>query len=361
VARWLSGPDADTNPLVKWLVNVSAERSTLETALLLVAGLHLDVLSGQEASLELAHYFPTAKGNLSSKEPSFEIALRHAVWKRRESLGDFIRHGKVQTNETGRGLCWLLPAVLSGWTEVHVVDLGASAGLNLLADMRSFTLLSDEDQDLSAVIGTAEARQFMSRCRRADAVLTNLSQRPAPTILSRTGCDQSPFIIRSENDRLLLKSYIWADQLDRMERLCEAMEVYEDAQVSSAPVTLYRCRLPDELRKFLSDRVPRDRAPVIIYNTFMTAYLPDKGASLSAQIGDWASDQNRPVLWAQWEPARDEGKAYREEMNLWSADLWDGGKRLSSVIGWVHPHGGYISFEERWAIDLTRSLGAERI
>ena len=348
VSEWLLDSNAEKDPIVRWLIDVSRERSSLSAALLLVAGLHRDVLAGRPDVSELAQYFPTAGGHLSPQEPALKEALRTAVLSNRESLGKSIREGRVQTNETGRGLCWVLPALLSGWPEIHVVDLGASAGLNLVANRRSFTLQDANDDQLSITIGSAQKRQFITYCSEGSEVIERLHGRNMPVILSRTGCDLAPFRLQTEEDQLLLKSFIWGDQVERMDRLCEAMEVFKDVQESPAPIHLFPCRLPDELGHFLVDRVPAGRAPVVIYNTFMTAYLPDKGASMVDLIGTWAAEQGRPVLWAQWEPARNQNAPYREEMNLWSADFWNAGEYCRYSIGWVHPHGGEAAFLEDW-------------
>ena len=68
-----------------------------------------------------------------------------AILARREPLAAFIRSANVQTNETGRGLAWLLPVACLGWPAVHLVELGASAGLNLVAERRGYRLMDAAD------------------------------------------------------------------------------------------------------------------------------------------------------------------------------------------------------------------------
>jgi len=133
-----------------------------------------------------------------------------------------------------------------------------------------------------------------------------------------------------------------------MERLCEAIEIYKQVQKSTAPVKLFQCKLPEELSKFLEESLPHDSYPVVIYNTFITPYLRDKGSSMAAQISTWASEQSRPVLWLQWEPARDGRKPPIEEMISWTVDMWRNGSHYQWPIGWVHPHGGEAIFNGEW-------------
>jgi hypothetical protein len=93
---------------------------------------------------------------------------------RRDTLAEFIRVGKVQTNETGRGLCWVLPSMMTGWSAIHVVDLGAGAGLNLLADRRSFQLLDVETDDVSILLGRAATPQFTVQCANGSGLFERL-------------------------------------------------------------------------------------------------------------------------------------------------------------------------------------------
>jgi len=347
VAAWLSAPDAESDPLVTWLLEAAKDRRTLDVSLLLASGLHRDILAGEVQVADLARYYPTTGGDLPPEGKGFEESLRSSILARSDSLAQTIRHGNVQTNETGRGLCWLLPSMLTGWSHVHLVDLGASAGLNLLADQRSYRLVDVEAAGVSIDIGQAPAPQFITQCTNVTDLFERLGQKLLPLVESRTGCDAAPFRFQTKADETTLKSFIWGDQVDRMERLCEGLEAYRRAQESSVPAYLYRCQLPQELGVFLEQRLPAGppQIPVVIYNTYLTAYLTQKGRGIVDQIGSWASRQKRPVLWLQWEPVRDAQNPAVEGWIAWTAGLWQEGKHQSWLIGWVHPHGGEAIFE----------------
>jgi hypothetical protein len=157
VAKWLSSSEVAGDPVVSWLLQAGRGRPTLDINLLLASALHRDVLTyanASEASSAIGHlvnYFPTAGGAHPPDDPDFEIFLRQAILDRRDTLQAFIQNAGVQTNETGRGLCWLLPLLPTGWETVHLIDLGASAGLNLVADQRRFRLISTGSLFLCAV------------------------------------------------------------------------------------------------------------------------------------------------------------------------------------------------------------------
>lgn len=355
LAGWLEDEGSADDPLVQWLLDAAEHRRTLDVTLLLAAGLHRDILGGQAGLTGLARYYPTAGGTADFTEPAFELALRHAILNRRDDLAAFIKDGQVQTNETGRGLCWLLPLLSTGWDSVCLVDLGASAGLNLVAEQRSYRLVEDDTEKILLDLGTGhlgtgqpgtgQPLQFITRCHGEIAPLKRLNPSSLPVVNGRIGGDLSPFRLETKADERTLMSFVWGDQPQRLERLREGLEVFRLNQATDAPVSLFEVDLPDGLAAFLWDRVPAEpSSPVLIFNTFMTTYLHDKGQSMGFHIDQWAFEQNRPVLWLQWEPPGDLNSAPHLGWCAWTADLWRGNQRRHWHLGWVHPHGTEAKF-----------------
>jgi hypothetical protein len=344
VSEWLASDSAEQDPLIQWLIEVGQVRQTLDVTLLLAAGLHKDVLSAVPQAAALAEYFPSVGGQRQI-DPGFEIAVRQAINGRKAALTTFIQTANVQTNETARGLCWLLPLQAVDWQQVCLVDLGASAGLNLTANKRAFRLVAEESSDPLLDVGEAPPVQFVSRCRGDLASLARYREMALPEIVGRLGCDLLPFSLDTPEAEQTLMAYVWGDQVARLERLREGIAAFREIQASEVPIRLHRVDLPDELGAFLQNAVPGDECPVVIYNTFMTTYLSDKGASFRGTIGQWAAERSQPVLWLQWEPVRDmlEGPEYG--WCGWTADLWQGTSHEQWFLGWVHPHGTHIQFE----------------
>src|SRR5690606_1327638 len=100
---------------------------------------------GERGSGGVAAKITPSPQHLGTPAPLLHHALRETIFARRDSLAAFIRRANVQTNETGRGLVWLLPVACLGWPAVHLVELGASAGLNLVADQRAYRLVEAAD------------------------------------------------------------------------------------------------------------------------------------------------------------------------------------------------------------------------
>jgi hypothetical protein len=355
VAGWLTGESAD--PVVEWLLEAAAGVRPFDVTLLLPAALHRAALAGDAP--ELARLYPTAGGRpltAAGDQPpdvDFASALRSTVLARRASLAKFIQTRTVQTNETGRGLAWLLPVACLGWPAVHLVELGASAGLNLVAERRGYRLAEADDPSRTLLVLSDGPRQFTTLARGAVEFPPLVC---CPAILSRTGGDLHPFHLHAAEDELTLASFVWADQVERMARLREGIAALRAVEQTAAPVRLRPLRLPNELPAFLARDLPRPLdAPVVIFNTTVSMYLPDRGTTMRRMIGQWAAEQSVPVLWLQWELPGDLEPPQTGWL-AWTADYWpsDGaGHERHFLLAWVHPHGSMLE----WGPDFKDLTG----
>ena len=130
VAKWLE----EESQVGRWLIATSKSRNPFDVTLLLMAGLHEAVLAKHEGAAELAQFYPTAGGNRPADDPELKYILENAILSLKPHLAHVIETATVQTNETGRGSSWLLPLAFTRWEQVELLDLGASAGLNLVAE-----------------------------------------------------------------------------------------------------------------------------------------------------------------------------------------------------------------------------------
>ncbi len=337
-AKWLADQD---DPLAAWLLEAAEGRATFEVPMLLLAGLHREVLTNAPAAAMLARFFPTVGGDCPLDDDRLAPALRTAIQGGKERLTTFIQSATVQTNETSRGLCWLLPASWPGWPAVHLVDLGASAGLNLVADQRCYQLTDPEQTNAPLLFGTGDpAEAFIVECEGAPCPAPPY---PPPSILSRTGCDLAPFVLDSAEAEKTLAAFVWGDQTRRLTMLRRGIDALHRANQGPAPVHLHAADLPTDLAPFLAShcRWP-DQAPLILANTYLSPYLTDKGASLRSIIGPWAKAQSRPVLWIQWEPLETGEQPPHLGWLAWTVDLWLPDRHCRWHLAWVHPHGGRL-------------------
>lgn len=346
VADWMdAGPGSD--PLMDWLVRAATGRSTFDVPLLLLAGLHRDILAGRTELQALAQYYPSVGGTLSPQEGDIAACLQQALVASRDRLAAFLRTATVQTNETARGLCWLLPVCSPGWESIHLVDLGASAGLNLVADRRHYHLLDAASGEVAMELGNGRPVQFSVT---SVGLFAPPSRRVPPIIRSRTGCDLAPCVLRSAADEHALAAFVWGDQLQRLAQLYQGIDALYRVNQTEIPVRLYPADLPDQLPLFLEERIsPLADGPVVLFNTYLTTYLHDKGASLQSRIAKWALRQSHPVLWLQWETLWQGPQPPGFGWVGWTADLWQEGSHRHWHLAWTHPHGTRIQWLPDWA------------
>lgn len=335
---------SEDSAFADWLLSASQHRPSFDVPLLLLAGLHFYILRHSPATQELAVFYPDVGGRADPTSPTLQLALFHALDACQNELGEFLATQAVQTNEGARGLCWLLPLTCTRWPLVHLVELGASAGLNLVADARRYTVTLAGKEEIYTV-GRGEDTDFIIQS-------TGKWMQPDPLTLpqlfSRDGCDLMPISLATPEQQDYLASFVWADQLERLHTLKRGIAALERMNATSTPIRLAPCRLPEELLDYLAS-LELASVPTLIFNTYITIYLPDRGLTLDQRLASWASRQSFPVLWLQWEHPGDKTvKAPTPGWLAWTAALWQNGVCHRWHLAWVHPHGNRICWLPDW-------------
>jgi len=194
-------------------------------ALRMLGGVHALVLSGQAP--ELAGFYPSAGGTADPGEGARRAwpVFRRVLDEQGDQVRAWLGH-PPQTNEVGRGaalagaLCHL---VAEAGLPIRLVEIGASAGLNLRAD--KFQITGD-----GVSYGPDD-----SPVRLTDGWRGN----PPPTatldVISRTGGDLAPVDPVSPDGRLRLSAFVWADQVERLTRLRGACDLAAQVPVELRP------------------------------------------------------------------------------------------------------------------------------
>jgi hypothetical protein len=270
----------------------------------LLGALHRLVLAGEAP--ELAAYYPSMGGSQPPDEawPAAAATLRSHAAAVRARLPR-----TVQTNEPGRsavlygGLLWLTERF---GLPVRLLEIGASAGLNLLADRYAYA------------VGGAVLGDPVSRLRFAEPWVGSPVAAPAGVaarlrIAERAGCDPAPLDLRSAEDRLTLRSYVWPDEVDRLRRIDAALAVAaaDPAPVAAAPAERW---LPTRLAE------RRPGTLTVIWQSVVWQYLtPAVQATVTraAQDAGAASTPDAPVAWLQMEPGTDPVAGFDVSVETW--------------------------------------------
>jgi hypothetical protein len=301
-------------PTAAVLAGHESDRGPSALALRLMGSVHRLVL--EREAPRLAMHYPSAGGD--GDPVAAWAAMRDVLVEHGPRLRDLL-HQPPQTNEVGRAaaLAGALAHVVA-WRDqpVRLVEIGASGGLNLRADRYRV-----ESAD-GVGVGPPHSPVVLR-----DAWTGSMPPRgPAPRVVERLGCDVNPVDATSTEGRLLLTSYVWADQVDRLERLRAAFEV-----ARSVPVTLERAGAEEFVRRL--ELVPG--TSTVLWHSIMWQYLaPAEQAAVDASLDRLGAtvDDARGLARVSLEPASRHPSAPKEI--LVRLRTWPGGEErtLGSAV-----------------------------
>jgi hypothetical protein len=249
---------------------------------------------------------------LTGEEEDAWLRFRDVLRDRREWLAEFVATQPVQTNEVQRAWA-LLPAFLTAadGRPFDVVELGPSAGLNLLWDRFRY-----EYPD--GAWGPADSRVRLRGQARHGPPPELLAREVA--VRSRVGIDQAPIDVFDQRQALLLECFVWADQNERRERLRRALELARER-----PPRLVRGDYVELLPTLLAER--DSDCLTLIFNSATTSYLRREDRErLAAAIAEAGADGS--LAWVSYEFA-DDGEERRPSYEAFTLELaqWPPGNR----------------------------------
>lgn len=269
-------------------------------ALRLMGAAHRLVLDGRAPAL--AALYPSVGGDPAAGDPA--TTFLQVLREHHDEVSKRLVDG-VQTNEVGRSA-----VLVGGYAEVarrtglplRLLEVGASAGLNLRFDHYAYDTGSATTGDPSSPV------RFSGVWEGTPPRLPGRFE-----VAERRGCDRNPLDATTEDGRKALLSYVWADQLERLELLDAAIEV-----AKRVPVALDRADAADWIAARLEERSPG--VVNVVVHSIVLQYLPtDRRRRFRAAIDDAGrqATASAPLAWLRMEPAGD-----RAELRL---TLWPGG------------------------------------
>ena len=263
----------------------------------------------------LAVHYPSVGGTPGDVWPAARTVVEEQLGVLRELV-----QRPVQTNEVGRSsalLGGLLHVAAVTGLPLRLLEVGASGGLNLSVDRYRHEVAD------GVVLGDP----------RSPVVLDAPWQGRLPDVrtpvrlVERRGCDPDPLDPASTEDRLTLTSYVWADQLDRFERLRAALQV-----AAAAPERVERLGAGAFLERELH---PREGVATVVWHSVVWQYLPpEERERLLAAVEDAGrrATPAAPVAHLWLEPEHGEHGGFVLRLRT-----WPGGERR--VLADAHGHG----------------------
>jgi hypothetical protein len=279
----------------------------------LAGALHALARSGSEPGLSCLY----RGGRDDAAAILADVIPRHDQW-----LGGWLT-SPPQTNEVGRSaalIAGLAVAVERLQLPLDVLELGASAGLNLLLDRFSHRL------------GTTRIGAD-SDVRLAPAWTGGSPPAILPRIIARAGVDQSPLDVRNPATAERLIAYVWADQAERVARIEAAIAIAREGAM-----LVERGDAADWLEERLETRQSGGVLRVVMHSVFwqyMDAPIQERIETAIRRSGERAT-ADTPLAWLSFEPGP----------SLWTMALalrlWPGGEE--SCLAHCHPHGAWIKW-----------------
>jgi hypothetical protein len=289
--------------------------------MLVLATLHLAALRGHEI---LSPIYGDARHGILEDPKGAAAQVLEVV----HAAPDLVRRElwrSTQTNEPGRSA--VIQAVvrdLAGTSEtINVVEVGASAGINLYFDL--FPVRTHDDGNPLTLV-----------CEDVGPIDRS---RPLPRVKSRVGIDPNPLILASEEDRLWLKSCLWPEERRRHDRF----DAIVAAQSSWPPITLLRGSAMERLNDAFE--LCGDDSMTIIVNTWAAFYFTlderleffnDVSRRCANENVAWLSIESTMVNW----PGVDVDEEARHRA---ASQVVVTHPRGSAVRwGWCHAHGRWL-------------------
>jgi hypothetical protein len=307
--------DGPTARLVAgWHTDARADALSLRLA----GALHAAVLTARDDALAAAYPKPTPDWSMDQIWPLARAFLeREQAWVR-----DFIKSAP-QTNETRRSIALLAGflAFAKEWRgPIDMLELGASAGLNLYWDRFAYRTQSWNWGGASAVVIDTD---WHGPAPHVEA---------APNVRHRAGCDLNPLDLNDAEAVLRLKSYIWPDQADRLARFDGAVRLAKESSVK-----VERASAEEWLARKLAARA--DDAATIVYHSVFLQYPPRevRKAIVAAirQAGERATPR-APLAWVRLEPEAVTDGVENGLRFVIDLHTWPGGERR--ILGYTDGH-----------------------
>lgn len=287
-----------------------------------LGAVHRLVLSGRLP--ELAAHYPSVGGRYQGEHTW--TALRSVLAERRDDIVPMLT-APPQTNEVGRSAALiggLLHVAARTRLPVRLLEIGASAGLNLRPDLYRY------EYGRGRSYGPDATPTVIRQAWSSGGALPPLD---APLrIVERGGCDPEPIDVTRDDGRLRLMSYIWPDQSERFARTRGActLAAGTHAEVVKASGAEY-----------LDGLAPREGVATVVWHSIMRQYVPvdewERIEAALARAGARATPE-APVAHLSLEPRVRAGRVdYPLTLRLWPGER-------AEILAVTHAHGTPVTW-----------------
>lgn len=301
---------------------------------LLLAAVHEQLLAG--ADHPLAVYYPSVVAD--PRPPDEDLGPQFTDFCRRNAaaIEPVLRTRRTQTNAVRR-CAVLYPALAHVASQVDgplaLVELGPSAGLNLLFDRYAYEYSAADNTaptttEAAPIGATDSPMTIQSAVRAGDPPL------PAqpPAIHSRRGLDLNPLDVTDAADCRWMRALTWPEHHERRRLLAAAIDVAREN-----PPSIRQGDVATDIPSVL-DKIPTG-VPVCVLDTLVLFHVPTPVRERTeATLRELAGERDLHWLAGEDELA-DSSEGFRLEWTRETA----GGVETDLLAGF-HPHGEWIEW-----------------
>ena len=263
-------PEFEGSPLYTALARAVAEDDSLlrlaarcrrgqHPTFLFFAAIHYLLLGGAKG--ELAAFYPSVVGESVRPPEDAGPALRSFCRDHGDEIGELLETRLVQTNAVPRSLALRLGFVAIGRRitgPVHLIEVGASAGIHLRFDRFGYALGDRRFGNLRSPVQIEAACVGQQPTPDLDAV---------PPLATTSGIDLHPLAATSPDDRRWLEALVWPDNRREADLLQRALGV-----VASDPPPIRAGDVVD-VAPLLAAELPPDE-PRVVFQVATRMHVP---------------------------------------------------------------------------------------
>lgn len=296
---------------------------------LLFAAVHLLLLRGAEHPLRA--YYPDLTETPLPRDEAYP-AFRDFVLAHRDEVVALVQSRLVQTNVLER--CGaLLPGIATAAAELEspagplaMLEIGASAGLNLLWDRYAYEYVAVEGGTMRWGDASSPVKLPVEvRGERLPEIPSGLHA------AWRCGVDLAPVDLTATDDFWWQRALMWPERIDRQYRLDAARDM-----MAADPVRLVAGDANEHLPALIAEAPPA--LPLVLLASFTLYQFPeDARTRLFAAIAEASRD--RPIALVSVDITR--------IGDLWGTmhlSLFRDGARTTRTLGTTHPHGAWVAW-----------------
>lgn len=272
--------------------------------------------------------------------------------QQRTALLALLRERTTQTNEVGRSAALrLVLAGLDSETPIALIDVGCSAGLNLLVDRFRFVYRLP-DQNVHTI--GPESPVVIPVAFDGDHAFP-FDRTSMPAVAGRFGIDIALLDVRRARDARWLQACVWPSEVERHQRLAGAIGLARELR-RTAPDTAFDLRLgnANELLPAIVDGIDPAVRPVV-FHSWVVSYFEREARQRFAEMaravvarrnGIWISAEAAGVVPGLEAPSlATDADPERREATLWHVTTRDAkGACEVRAVARTHPHCRWIEW-----------------